>query len=401
MEPTESLEHEWPHLLSFLPPEEQLEKTAKSWGALLRKRAVGDASKLLRLALVYGFCGCSLRQTAAWATAAEVASLSDVALLNRLRKASGWLGYLLGIKLADRVGAVPANPIRLRLIDATMVSAPGSLGTDWRVHLNFDLGAMAISRIEVTPASGGESLQRFELEPEELVVGDRGYANRSGFAHVVDAGAHFIVRLNWSTVPLQQPGSDERFDLLAELRSLPEARAGAWDLEIRADPKKHLKAIPVRLVAIRKSEEAAEEARKKILSNASKKGHEVLPKTLELASYVLVLTSTAAADFSAEEILQIYRFRWQIELVFKRLKSLLKLGDLPAKDPDLARSFLFSKLLAALLLEELTLNYVSISPWGFRLRSRTPTFALANSESPSSEHALRGVGRPPALHLES
>jgi hypothetical protein len=380
MDAKESLEHEWPYLLSFLPAEETLEATARSCGAIQRRRAVRQASTLLRLALVYGFCGFSLRQTAAWAEAAEIASLSDVALLKRLRRTPEWLGHLLGIKLAERVTALPAKANRLRLIDATTVSAPGSTGTDWRLHLDYDLSALAISEVQLTQVEGGESFFRFDFDPAELVVADRGYAQRPGLAHVVAAGAQFIVRLNWASVPLQQPTGEE-FRLLPELRTLADAQVGVFDLEIAPNPREQLPAIPVRLVAVRKSEEAAQEARKKALREASRKSHKLLPETLELASYVLVLTSTAAADFSPAEILEIYRFRWQIELVFKRLKSLLQLDALPAKDPALARTFLFSKLLAALLLEELTQDYLAFSPWGFRLRPSTPALALAHPKS--------------------
>lgn len=388
MEPTESLEREWPYLLSLLPPEAELKKTARSYGAVQRLRAVDKVSTILRLAFVYGFCGFSLRQTAAWAEAAEIASLSDVALLKRFRKTPEWLGHLLAIKLAERVTPLPPKASRLRLVDATAISVPGSKGTDWRVHLDFDPAALAISEIQLTQAEGGETFFRFEFDPGELVVADRGYANRPGLAHVMAAGAEFIVRLNSSAVPLQQPGGGE-FRLLETVRTLPEAQAQAFDLEIQPDPRKGLAALPVRLVAVRKSEEAAEEARKKALREAAHKGHKLKPETLELAGYVLVLTSTAAADFSPEEILEIYRFRWQIEIVFKRLKSLLQLDEIPAKEPELAQTILFSKLLAALLLEELTQSYLSFSPWGFRLRSPTASLSLAYSEGPYLQHALR------------
>lgn len=379
MEAKESLEHQWPYLLSFLPSEEVLEATAKSYGAIQRRRAVDKASTLLRLALVYGFCGFSLRQTAAWAEATEIASLSDVALLKRLRKTPDWLGHLLAIKLAERVTPVPPLARRLRLIDATTVSAPGSTGTDWRVHLDFDPAALAISEIQLTAVEGGESFFRYEFDPGELVVADRGYSHRPSLVHVLEAGAQFIVRLNSSSVPLQRRGGGQ-FHLLEALRALPEAQAGEFELEIQPDPRENLSAVPVRLAAVRKSEEAAQESRTKLLREASRKGRKVQPETLELASYVLVLTSTSSADFSADEILEIYRFRWQIEIAFKRLKSLLQLDELPAKDPELARTFLYSKLLAALLLDDLTQSYLAFSPWGFRIRVPTPTLALAYPE---------------------
>lgn len=368
MEAQTSLEHDWPYLRSFLPSDEVLEATARASGAIQRKRAIDSALKLLRLALVYGCCGYSLRQTAAWAEAAEVASLSDVALLKRFQKASNWLGHLLGIKLAERVTPIPPNRTRVRLIDATMVTAPGKAGQhDWRVHLDFDLGTGAVSEIQLTPVKGGESLGRHRFEPGELVVADRGYAHRPGLVHVTRAQAHFIVRWNSSSVPLRR-SEDEAFDVLEAVRSLPDAEARAFDVEIQPDPRTKTPAVPVRLVALRKSEEAATEARKKILRKASQQRKTPQPQTLELASYVLLLTSTSAADFSPEDVLQIYRFRWQIELVFKQLKSLLQLDALPAKNPELARTFLFAKLLAALLLEELAHAYLSFSPWGFRLR---------------------------------
>lgn len=54
----------------------------------------------------------------------------------------------------------------------------------------------------------------------------------------------------------------------------------------------------------------------------------------------------------AEQLGELYRLRWRIELAFKRLKSLLRLDRLPAHDKDLARAWIFSHLIAALLIED-------------------------------------------------
>lgn len=399
MDTTDWLEHDWPYLLSLLPEEEILESTARARGSIRRQRAVKKASTLLRLALVYGFCGCSLRQTAAWAETAEVASLSDVALLKRLRNAAPWLGHLLGLKLMERLTPETTASPSVRLIDATTVTAPGSKGTDWRIHLDFDLARTTISEIQLTSGDGGETFLRHEFEPGELVIADRGYSLRPGLVHVVEAGADFIVRLNWSSVPLQQRGG-EPWDLLDELRRLPEAEPGVFDLEITPDPKEATQPVQVRLVALRKSEAAAEEARHKVLKDASKRGRKLQAQTLELAGYVLVLTSTPAEAFSPEQILELYRYRWQIEMTFKRLKSLLALDTLPAKDPRLARTFLYSKLLGALLVEDLTSRYLAFSPWGYRLH-RAPAVHLAYPANPPPEHDLRDPRNPAPLRMDS
>jgi hypothetical protein len=319
----------------------------------------------------------SLRQTAAWAEAHDVGSLSDVALLKRLRSAEGWLGQVLAGMLAEHINrsTVDASRWRLRLIDATCVSQPGSTGTDWRVHLGWELGGTGIDSIEVTDAKGGESLDRFSIGPGELAVADRGYAHRAGMWGVTQTGGDFIVRLNWQNVPLLHRNG-ETFDLLAALRALPDAKPGAHDVRVAAGPKSP--SFDARLMAIRKTEAAAEKARQRVIKEASKKGKTVDPRTLEAAGYVFVLTSLPADLATPEDVLELYRLRWQVELAFKRMKGLLGLDDLPAKEPRLARAFLYAKLIGALLLDRYTEGYLGFSPWGFPIR---PGVALAPAPS--------------------
>jgi len=361
------VEYQWPYLLSFLAVDEPLDESAKRYGALIRKRRVDSADKLLRLALAYGFCGLSLRQTAAWAETLGIASLSDVALLKRFQKASSWLGYLVAAKLADRSGSRPHHPLQLMLVDASTICAPGNTGTDWRIHLGFDLAAFRISDVKLTDASGGETLKRYSVSSGDVVVADRGYSRRTDLAAVTQKQGDFIVRLNWACVPLTGQNG-EPFNIADAVHSIPEVAVGEFNLRLKPDPRRDVPALPVRVVAVRKSEAAAADSRKKILKMASKRQRTPDPRALEMAAYVLVITSLASNRLAAADVLEIYRFRWQVELVFKRLKSLLDLDGLPAKDPDLARTFIYSKVLAALLLDDFTHAFISFSPWGFNIK---------------------------------
>lgn len=360
------LESQWSAVLSMLPPGLDLERSARESGALMRKREVRSASDLLRLALVYGFCGYSLRQTAAWAEVSGLGTLSDVAVLKRLRHASKWLGYLLGELLASRTLPVTARAgiCRLKLVDATCVSRPGSTGTDWRIHLSYDLLAKSIDQADVTDAHGGETLLRFSPEPGDLYVADRGYAHRRGLAAMGHAGGDFIVRLNWQNVPMQHPDG-KSFDVIQTLRGLSPDRPGDFPVLVAPDPRHGLPAQPARFVAIAKSPEAAANSRRQLLKEYRKKSKRIDLNTLEAAGYIFVLTSVGADRLTGTEVLDIYRFRWQVELVFKRLKSLLHLDDLQAKDPDLARCFIYAKLIGVLLLDALTRSWQSFSPWGY------------------------------------
>jgi hypothetical protein len=68
--------------------------------------------------------------------------------------------------------------------------------------------------------------------------------------------------------------------------------------------------------------------------------------------YVRVFTTFSPRRFTAVEISQWYRIRWQVELVFKRLKSLAQLGHLPKSDAQSARAWLYGKLFVVLLSEQ-------------------------------------------------
>jgi hypothetical protein len=380
MDTLEIFQYEWPYLLSFLPSASILDSTARQYGAFSRAREIKSAEALLRIALVYSFCNNSLRDTAAWATLQGLANISDVALLKRLRKTDRWLGQLLAIKLAER--AQPPSVCadlarRIRLVDATCISKPGSTGTDWRLHVGFDLTSFTIDHVDLTDRSGGESLTRFTFNEGDLVIADRGYAHRAGMHAVVRAGADFLVRATWQNIPLQDL-SRKPFDLLGALRSLPEGRPAEFSVRIAPLAKQHIPALPARLLAVRKTETAATQARAEVLRERSRKGRNVDPSTLEAAGYTFLLTSLPASVLTATDGLELYRFRWQIEIAFKRLKSLLALDELSAKGEELGRSILCGKLLAALLVEDLTEKFLDFSPWGYRLGT-SPTFPLAYS----------------------
>lgn len=379
------IENQWEFLLTYLPGEATLAKMAEEAGALVRQRRLAKASDLLRCILVYSFCGYSLRQTAAWAELQGIGSFSNVALLKRLRHSPEWMGRLLALKLAERATPPPgsASGLKLRLVDASTISKPGSKGTDWRVHLMFDVGRMAIQDVQVTDTSEGESLSRYSISPGDVVVADRGYIHRKGFWHILQQKGQLIVRLNWQNLPMMTPDG-KPFELLPSVRSLPEAAIGEYAVvvqESRSGKEQLSPPIPARVVVLRKTEVAAAEARQRIIREFSRKGKVPTLNTLEAASYVFVLTTLDAGRLAAHDVLNVYRFRWQVELCFKRLKSLLELDELQAKDPDLARTFLYGKLLTALLLDEMTEAFLGFSPWGFPVGRHTPV-VVANPAAP-------------------
>jgi len=375
MRNTDLVEFQWPYLATLIGSSEEIARSAVAAGALIRRREVRSADTLLRLAITYGFCGFSLRQTAAYAQTVGFATISDVALLKRLRRCGPWLGELLAHKLAQRagLGELPGNRLRLRLIDATTVARPGSTGIDWRLHMSMDVSRGRVDHIELTDAKGAETLTRFAFASSDLVIADRGYAKAKDLDHVSRASAFFIVRTSRHSMKLEH--RDGRpFDYVEGLNQLPEAAAGEFAVQVRVSPKHTL---PCRLIGIRKSEPAAERTRSKILAESRKKHRITDPRTLESAGFMAVLTNLPVDQATPEQILDLYRFRWQIEMNFKDLKSVLELDALPAKDPALARTYLYAKLLGTFLIDDLTTRYLSFSPWGYKVQPAPLDMAAA------------------------
>ena len=117
--------------------------------------------------------------------------------------------------------------------------------------------------------------------------------------------------------------------------------------------------------------------RQKVLSEKSRKSRSIDPRSLEAAEYTILLTNANAETLSAHKALELYRFRWQIENVFKRFKSLLNLDHLAAREPSMVQTYVLAKILGALLVEDLTDRYLSFFPWGYPLRT-TGNLALAS-----------------------
>jgi hypothetical protein len=368
---TALLDNEWEILAGLLP--EGWRELAKETGATRRRRGdLQDPQVLLQVLLLHVAAGLSLKQAAARATAQGLATLSDVALLKRLRSAEGWLRELSQRMFEQSRFFQPSIPLlgshRLRAVDATTVSEPGSTGTDWRVHYGISLPQMECDFYEVTDAKGGETYLRVPVSAGDVLLGDRGYCHREGVAHVLMQGGDVIVRLNSSSFPLLQADDLSDFSLLSHLRRLKGHKPGEWEVCFVA--QKTL--WTARLCAVRKTALAAQREKQRVLREAARKGKRVLPQTLEAAEYVFVLTTLPKEELPVADVLKLYRARWQIELCFKRLKSLLRLGHVPKRKDVSARAFIQGKLLTALLIERLLSQARFFSPWGFDLPATQP-----------------------------
>lgn len=357
------LDEDW-HIVQNLLPQGWQGK-ARELGAMQRGRGFTDPGMLLRVLLIHLGQGCSLRETAVRASEAGLTKVSDVALLKRLRGCGEWFKWMAdGLRqkwLPEFSNASPAwAHRRIRLVDGTMVSEPGYTGSQWRLHYSVSLPALNCDEVIVTTKKEGETLKRYSVAPGDVFIADRGYAQRAGIAHVVEQQGDVIIRTNLVTLPLHD-AKGVRLDVLAYLRTLKVGEAGQWPVWVCHDKK----LIAGRLCAVKKSVVAAQKAVDRVRRESQRNGCVLRPETLQAAEYVFMFT-TLDESVDLQTVLELYRGRWQIELIFKRLKSLVQLGHLKKHDAVASRAWLQGKLLAAFLLDALLETAERISPWGYQ-----------------------------------
>lgn len=365
---------EWKVLEGLLPA--RWKAAARELKAFRRARYLPDPAPLLRLLLFHAVNDGGLRETVAQARTSGIADMSQVALLKRLRTAGPWLTWL-GAELCRALRDELHLPhgLRARVVDSTTVQGPASKGTEWRVHYCLDLMSLSCDWYELTDDRGAELLERTPMQAGDVMLGDRNYFRRAGVRAAAQAGAHVLTRLRWRhTAMHDSTGRD--FRALEHAKRLKVGQVKEWPV-VLPDPETHEPPIPGRVVALKLPAAIAEKARRGILRAAAKKQRRPDPRSLLAAQFVMIFTTVPVELLSARDVLELYRHRWQIELAFKRLKQLLKLGHLPHKDPRAARGWILAKLVVALLLDTLFRNACAISPWGFRFSPPPTTTAFA------------------------
>jgi hypothetical protein len=344
------LNKDWSSVVARLGGVASLDITARATQAFVRPREIRRPVDLLRLILAYCLGERGLRATAAWAAACGLADVSNPAILYRLRQCGDWLTLLIGQALAAAAPR-PSQGRLIRLVDATMVLKPGPEARQnnrlWRIHAAFDLPNERFGCFELTDEHGGEQLDRIAVVKGEIRIGDRVYAQPPRIASVLDQGGDIIVRAGWRNLrwldAMRKPVDLHK--LLCEAGERIDR--AIWIACEGRSP------LALRLIAIRKSDAAAEAARRAVRQQGRKSGYTPSRETLDAASWFILVTSLPAENFTTEDVLDLYRLRWRIELAFKRLKSLIGLKKPPGTDERSAKPWVLAHLLMILLLEPL------------------------------------------------
>jgi hypothetical protein len=354
-------EQDWKTLVSYLPWDyEQLAIEHRLLNPQWPNLKVTSAETLLRLILLHAGADLALRQTVAIVAESGGPRVTQVWLHQKMRRAQPYLAALVE-RMRSQVEHEASPELwagyEMICLDATTVCGPGAEGVDARIHALLRLHDMRVCEVHVTDATGGETLRRFGWVPGQLAVVDRGYSNAAGILHVVDEGADVLVRLNRGALPLYD--GDDVVDPLDWCRGLPGHRVEERAVQIVHGEGRHRRTLNGKLIGVRLPEKEAQEARDRVRREY---GRSVSPEQLEAAEYVMLFTTVPPSRLSPSRCVEAYRLRWQIELQWKRWKSLCHFDRLPNYRDDTIRSWLTAKVLLGLLLERVGSAGITASP---------------------------------------
>lgn len=352
--------HGWDEIRRYLPSDyEQLAEEHRQIETQYGNAKIRTADDLLRLILLHVGANLPLRQTVALMAESGGPSLAPMRLHKKMCRAAPYLQALVAKMVAWPVEGAAERWGRyiFTAVDATVVTGPGSVGTDSRIHTKLRVADVSLLEVHVTDNKGGESFRNFTWEPGELAVGDRAYGTARGIDHVTSAGADVLVRYRLGGLALcTREGAP--LDVLEQVRAMGDDEL--LDLDVHALLEdRHING---RLIAMRLPADAAERARKRLVRENGTKTRATSAQSLEAAGYVILFTTTTRERLDAERCLQGYRLRWQIELQFKRWKSLCGFDCLPNQRDDTTLAWLYAKVLLGALLDRMASIPSELSP---------------------------------------
>jgi hypothetical protein len=344
-------EEDWHTLLKKLPLGWQ--EQAIKLGAWQRVRKLAHLTDLLRGLLVYAACGYTFRELGIWATVVGLGSLSERAWRKRVERAQAWISWVLANLIGTQQSPdwLPERAERILLLDGSRLKTPAGSGEDVKVHTAYNLREGRLESVEVTDRHGGEGVQHvMNMQAGDVIVTDAGYQLGSSVHYEHAHGAYGVHRLSDFRVRLEREDG-KKIDVKRLVKhqkygTVSQYQAWVWD-------SKHQERMAIRLVIALPPRKPAMAARARKRERIRlKKGPKASMAPAWWAGVMLLGTTLPQEQWSAQDVVKLYRARWQIELFFKRLKQGLQLHLLPVKHWERAQAYVHLSLIVWALQEQ-------------------------------------------------
>ena len=253
----------------------------------------------------------------------------------------------------------------LRLFDSTQCPCSDALASLFpacgggggqaglKVLLSYEYGSSQLRPLGVLPGKrsdqGLAELAAQHVQEGEIGLFDKGFYKAQALRDIAQRGGYFLIPWTRSVSVWETDAAGQRqvLDLAGELKTTRDP-CREWS-EVQLGQTQSAQLGPVRLLAYRLSEESAGRRRAHLREKCRTYGRQPTAEALELAGWLILLTNAPAAKLPAKAAAYLYRARWQIELIFKQWKSVLRLNVIPSDNPYRVQCEVWARLLGALL----------------------------------------------------
>lgn len=291
-------------------------KKLKKTQIIKRKRIIKDYETLVQAVFLYIAEKLSFQQLSDIMACKYGICMSDTAWKKQILKAAPSFLEAATECLCEKTPVLQEKSKKIYALDATNIATEGINGTVIRVHTQLSLSDCICFSSHITNQHTAESVRNFTIEEGAVYLADRAYGKASQFAYMLEHNANFIFRISPSQIRLyKEPLCKERLDV----QQLIENTSFSCMCYFRYNKKIYR----MRLIGTPLPEEKRKEAEKRVCRKANKNQRKIRPQTVLYSSWVILATSLPDA-VSVDKILETYRLRWQIELLFKRAKTHLR-----------------------------------------------------------------------------
>ncbi len=251
-------------------------------------------------------------------------------------------------------------------IDATNFSSQGSKGTTMRIHTQFSLSNRINSKAIITNEHTAESLRLFEAKPNALYIADRVYGKSNQLSYLYENHADFLIRISPNLIQLYTSSScTKRIDFKSLMHKKTFSKTCFF--------KFNGVCYKTRLIGVIIPEEKQFAVEKRVRRKSQKNQIKISKTTLEYSKWMFLITSLGS-NFKTDNLIEMYRDRWQIELFFKRSKTLLNFHKIRRSSCIYMTSVVYAWMGLAMFLSKLQL--IIFSHFNFHFSSFN-AFSLA------------------------
>jgi len=242
----------------------------------------------------------------------------------------------------------------IRLADGLRSAFRGTrTASSLKVQLAYEYKQGHIEAIEIVPGCHPDQTSDVGaavMERGDLVLFDLGYFDQKRFARLDQAGVMFVSRLHSQAGLYPTRDSRQTLSLLDRVRG----QGARGELTVYLGSQER---VAVRVLYYRLPEDIAAERRRKAHDTARKRGTMCSQHTLDSLDWLFFITNAPAVFLTLNQVAEVYRLRWQIELVFKVWKSEMQVASFGPWRIERILTQFYARLLALLFFHRVLEDY--------------------------------------------